>query len=292
MKKTNAILILITNIILFVVMLLAMIFCLNSLEWYLQVLAYGCLSVFSLGTIIGFILKKEELFKSSFSLNVLTFVIIAFFSILNLAGIFSSLQDMDKVKQLIVDSGPWGYLVYGLISIANVVILPIPAVLFYLVGVALFGPWITFIIAYVTVLIGSFICFFIGRVCGKRVVNWCIGQDKADKYCKMLGAKGNVAFIIMQILPFFPDDVLCIVAGLTNMRLRFFSIVMFFVRPIYIALVCAFGTGNIIPFSGWGIPVWIAIIAITLVLFILFCKYQTQIENWLAKFKNKNKTQK
>ena len=65
---------------------------------------------------------------------------------------------------------------------------------------------------------------------------------------------------------------------------------MLLVRPIIIALYCYLGTGSIIPFSGWGIPVWIAIFAVCVVLAVLSFKYQDRIEKWLvSKFRKKNK---
>ena len=44
-----------------------------------------------------------------------------------------------------------------------------------------------------------------------------------------------------------------------------------------IAVYSFFGSGQIIPFSGWGIPVWIAIFCITLVLFLLLNKYKNKL---------------
>ena len=60
---------------------------------------------------------------------------------------------------------------------------------------------------------------------------------------------------------------------------------MLTLRPIYIVLVCYFGTGQIIPFSGWGIPVWISIFVICLLIIIVYLKNKTNVEKWLMRFK-------
>ena len=91
----------------------------------------------------------------------------------------------------------------------------------------------------------------------------------------------------MQILPFFPDDILCLVAGLTKMNFPFFLVTMVLVRPAIVATYCYLGSGELIPFSGWGIPVWIAIAVVCVVLAVLSFKYQDKIEGWL-----KSKTDK
>ncbi len=281
--------VIIVNFIVGTVVILATAFCLNKSEWYLQAAAYFCAAAFMMGDVVAFALDKQSIVKSLFLFNVVALIIIGSLAVLNLCGIFDSLSDLEKVKELILNSGSGGYAIYAAITIVNVVILPIPALVMMLAGVAVFGALKAFIITYISVMAGSIIAFFIGRIFGKRVVNWCVGEEATAKYSKMVGKKGNALFVIMQLLPFFPDDILCMVAGLTSMSFAFFTISMAIVKPIYIATVCFLGTGSIIPFSGWGIPVWIAIFAVIAVLFILFCKYQSRIEAWLNRFRKRDK---
>lgn len=286
----NRIVIVVINVIIFIAMMLAMILCLNKLEWYIQVFAYLCIIGFFVGTIVFALLKKDSLMKSCFSLSIVALIIIAIFTAFNLLGVFENFSDSDKVKDLILSYGGAGYIIFALLEILNIVVLPIPALILHLAGVAIFGAWQAFLISYISVLIGSFISFFIGRIFGKRVVEWCIGKELTEKYSKVLGDRGYFAFILMQILPFFPDDILCMVAGLSSMKLLHFTIAMVLIRPIYIATVCFFGTGSVIPFSGWGIPVWIAIFVVLTIVFVLYCVNHKKIEAWFeTKFKSKSK---
>ena len=110
-------------------------------------------------------------------------------------------------------------------------------------------------------------------------------EDKIDKYLDILSTRGKGPFVIMQLLPFFPDDVLCILAGVTNMNFWFYLMTMLVIRPIVIAVYCFLGSGSIIPFSGWGIPVWILIFMIFITLGILTYKYQDKIDEWFLKHK-------
>lgn len=277
----------IVNLILCVLMILCIALILKNIEWYAKLLAYSCIGGFTIGSTASLILRKASLAKSLFIFNVMTFLVIICFGILNLLGIFERFSDLEKIKQLILSAGGFGYLLYALILLLNVVILPLPAFLFIIAGVAIYGPLIAFIINYISFVVGSIICFLVGKVFGQRVICWCIGKENTKKYKSLLGNKGKVLFIIMQILPFFPDDILCMVAGLTSMSFKFFLITILISKIIYILPVCLLGTGSIIPFSGWGIPVWIAIFALLTMAFILFCKYQTQIENKLKVAFNK-----
>lgn len=264
-------------------MAVALALCLNGMEWYLQAAAYACVAVFTVGGVVAYCLKKTALVRSLFMFNIVALIVIGSLVVLNLCGIFDSLSDLEKVKQLILDSGSWGYVIYALFTVLNVVLLPIPAMILMLAGVAVFGAVKAFIITYASVMVGSVIAFFIGRIFGKKAVGWCVGEEALEKYGKMVGKKGSALFVIMQLLPFFPDDILCMIAGLTDMKFSFFFFSLLIVKPMYIATVCFLGTGTIIPFKGWGIPVWIAIFAVIAVLFILFCKYQDKIENFLKK---------
>ena len=73
------------------------------------------------------------------------------------------------------------------------------------------------------------------------------------------------------------------------MNFAFFATVIILVRPLIIALYCFLGTGTIIPFSGWGIPVWIAIFAVCIALAVLSLKYQDRVEKWLvSRFRRKD----
>ena len=113
-------------------------------------------------------------------------------------------------------------------------------------------------------------------------------KDAAEKYADYIGNRSKGIFLIMQILPFFPDDVLCIIAGITAMNFPYFAGVIVLVRPLIIAAYCFLGNGSIIPFSGWGIPVWLAIIAVFATLAVLSFKYQKRFEDWLfSKFSRK-----
>ena len=49
---------------------------------------------------------------------------------------------------------------------------------------------------------------------------------------------------------------------MTDMGFRFFAISVAIARTAYIFIVSFLGSGEIIPFRGWGIAVWIAIFAL------------------------------
>lgn len=249
----------------------------------LQIISYLCVVGFSLGSIVALVCGWQAWGRSLFVLSVLTFVIIGGLCVLHWCGLYDDFGSLTQLKHLIQSSGGWAYLVYIILQFLNVVLLPLPGFLFMLAALSIFGVWPTFLVTLVVTWVGSIICFWFGRTYGNQAVVWCVGSETATRYQKLIGNKGNLLFLIMQILPFFPDDLLCMIAGLTSMKFSFFLLTMLIAKPLYIATVCCFGSGALIPFSGWGIPVWIALCVGLSIAFLLYCKYQTAIESWFAK---------
>lgn len=294
MNKKSKIAIFIINILLCACVALETGFLMYGWGIGVKILCYGLAAVGLAFGIVVFVLDKQALLKTCFLAMACACVIITVIAALsNLANLNDYPTDAEKIERLtdiIRSTGEWGMLVFVLIQILQVVILPLPAVVCYVPGSRIWGPLTATLLASAGVLAGSLIAYAIGRFFGKRAAEWIAGKEAVDKYAKYIGNKGKVIFLLMQILPFFPDDILCIVAGLTAMNFPFFLATMVLVRPIIIALYCYLGTGSIIPFSGWGIPVWIAIFAVCVVLAVLSFKYQDRIEKWLvSKFRKKNK---
>lgn len=250
-------------------------------------IGYASIVVFALlGVLIPFINseKMNAIFKllivSAISLIALYIVYTALYT----TGVLTSLKDLEKLTNFIRRTGYWGVFVYILIVIFQVIVLPLPGIVPAIIGSTLYGPTRAFIYMTIGTLVGSLIAFGMGKIFGKKLVSWMIGSEKTEKYAKIVNDKGKIIFIVMLLFPFFPDDILCMVAGLTTMSYKYFMTVVSITRPIMIAFYCYFGTGSIIPFSGWGIPVWIALFAITVLLLILATRLKN---NTLVKRKDK-----
>ncbi|MBP3437068.1 MAG: VTT domain-containing protein [Clostridia bacterium] len=235
--------------------------------------------------------QKEGTGKTLFAAQILCFVALFFSLTLKEWGISALLSDLTSLKAILLGAGSGGVAVALLLVVANVVLLPLPATLFYIAIAAVYGGARGFLICYIGTLIGSYISFFIGKYFGLRAVFWCIGKEKAEKYSLLLHQKGKLPFILMQLLPFFPDDVLCMVAGLSGMSYRFFSAVMLFAKPFYIALVCFLGQTESVLFSA-AAPFWISLIALLTLLSILYAVKQDKIDAALSSFFKKSRKTK
>ncbi len=182
-----------------------------ALDGWGTLVKLACFGIAAVGLACGFAFffrKKEALLKSCFVLIACAFLFIA---VLALLTRFAHLNDyptdgekIERLTQMIRDTGEWGMAVYVLVQILQVVILPLPAVVYYVPGSQIWGAWTATLLASFGVLIGSLICYLLGRVFGKRVVIWIAGKETTEKYAGYIGKKGKGIFVLMQILPFFP----------------------------------------------------------------------------------------
>ena len=235
---------------------------------------------------------KQKIIKITIIIVALLLIFLAIYLPLELTGTLEKINSAEKLKDVILSFGAYSYIIFFIIQFLQTTIIPLPAAITTIAGTLLFGPWITLGISFLAVFSGSLFAFFLGKKIGRRLVVWVAGEKTTLKWEEKL-KQGKFVYFLMMLLPLFPDDILCIVAGTVNMSYRFFIITNLITRPISIATTCFLGSGHIIPYSGWGIPVWIALVIICIILFYLSYKYQPQIENFVVnlgkKLTNKGK---
>lgn len=234
--------------------------------------------------------KHAVIYKFLLTAAVFTAAVMVGYIILYETGVLETVNSFDALKQAILDTKQWGVITYIGLTIVGVVILPLPGPVTVLIGVAIYGSIWAFVLSLIGTIAGSLISFVLGKVFGKKLVSWMVGEDKYEKYAELLNDKGRYFFVMMMLFPGFPDDILCLVAGATAMTYKFFLISVSLTRPVMIALYSFLGSGSVIPFSGWGIPVWIAIICIGVVLFLLLNRFKDKLTVRKKKKENKSET--
>jgi uncharacterized membrane protein YdjX (TVP38/TMEM64 family) len=94
--------------------------------------------------------------------------------------------------------------------------------------------------------------------------------------------------ILAFLLPVFPDDILCFLAGLSSMSMGYFLSIISVSRIIAITATCY--SLNLIPFNTWwGITIWVIFLILFIVGITILYKNMDKIQKWL---KNRKKKQK
>lgn len=271
-------------ILIFIPILIVIDFCYNPFYIHNQFLKVFIIFVSVVLSILSFVFHRKEKvsgYRFCFVINILFAMAFSGLCVLdyyNLSHIFSSISSL---KNLILSTKSYGMAVFVLIQAAQVLFVPIPAAIITIAGAAIWGPVWGGLLDSLGVLIGSYISFAIGKIFGYKVVSYITGKENATKYARILDERGRFFLIYAFLLPLFPDDILCLIAGITTMQFKHFFFIALFTRPIGVICMSFFGTGAIIPFSGWGIFVWIVILIVAIVSMVLLTKYQNQIENFV-----------
>ena len=234
----------------------------------------------------------KQPYKTALKILLVAFLLCLFFVgvylILLYTGWWEKLNSVDKLKKEILDLGIYGRVFFIFLQVVQVAFLPIPSPLIVVAGSLIYGPFQASLLSLAGILLGSAIAFSIGRVFGKKVVIFMVGKETEEKWSKFL-SNAKYSFVLMMLLPLFPDDVLCMIAGLTDMSWTFFMVTQLVTRTIGVFTMSYLSAGDIIPYHGWGLYVWAVIGLLSLLAIYLTTKYNKQIEAFIYKlFKKKN----
>ncbi len=245
-------------------------------------------SFFIILSMIFFSLDNNFVFKVSIVvfLTILLSVVTLYF--LKISGILSKISNVTSLRNYVASFGASGIFVYILIQFLQVVVLPIPAFITTVAGVYLFGSFYASIYSLVGILLGSILAFMVGRFLGYKVVKWLIGKETLDKWLLKIKNKDKIILTFMFLFPFFPDDVLCFVAGLSSMSISYFLIMITICRIIAIFFTTYSVSGAIIPYTTWwGILIWITIFVLTIILSLYLYKKGDKIQKFFKKMRKR-----
>ena len=150
-------------------------------------------------------------------------------------GVF---KDINALRGLVGNSVILGPIIFMLLQILQVVIPIIPGGISSAAGVLIFGPYLGFVYNYVGISIGSVIIFLLGRRYGKPFILSMISDKTYDKYIGWLDNQSRFEklFALAIFLPGAPDDALCLMAGLTNISVKKFTLIILLAKPLSIFL--------------------------------------------------------
>ena len=231
--------------------------------------------------------RKKSLLRIIIVVLIVVVLMTVGYFVLRWTGWWEKLNSVSKLQETILELGFWGRFAFVFLQFLQVTLLPIPSPILIAAGSLIYGSFEAGLLSLSGILLGSAFAFFLGKMFGVKIVEFMVGKENSIKWQKFL-SRCKYTFVVMMLLPCFPDDVLCLVAGLTDMGWTFFMVTQLTTRPIGVFLVSYFSGGDIIPYHGWGLIVWAIIITASLCLIYLSSKYSEKIENYLKKmFKKK-----
>jgi len=185
--------------------------------------------------------------------------------------------DLDQLKVFILDFGVFAPLVLILLQILQVLVAPIPGQLMGLVSGFLFGPVLGTIYTMLGVVIGSYIAFKLARKLGRPFVERLINKKILKKFDHLAKEKGSFTLFFIFLLPALPDDAICLIAGLTNIKIRNLVLIAFLGRLPGMFVLNLVG-------HGFGSSYSIILFFIVMLISVLIFYFRVKLEFFFSKF--------
>ena len=131
-------------------------------------------------------------------------------------------------------AGIYAPILFVLFQIVQVIYPVIPGGVVSVVGYGVFNPLWGTVYNVIGIFIGSVINFLLARRFGRFFVEAFVSEEQFNKYIGWVdkGKRFYWFLFVAFFLPAAPDDFLCMVAGLTKMKLREFNIIWWLTKPI------------------------------------------------------------
>ncbi len=134
------------------------------------------------------------------------------------------LVDRDQTQTFIRSFGPWAPAVFMAVQVGQVILAPIPGEATGFIGGYLFGAWPGFFYSSLSLSLGSWINFQLGRLLGRRFVRRLIPARQLARLDRNVRQQGALVVFLLFVFPGFPKDYLCLFLGITAMPLKLFLI--------------------------------------------------------------------
>lgn len=184
----------------------------------------------------------------------------------------------ETIRDWVDGWSPFSEVIFFLLQLMSVIIAPIPSNVTAAAGGLLFGFPKGFFLTFGAVLAGSSITFHLAKLLGREAVQNFLSRKLDSRYMDLIQRKRDVFLWLVFLFPLFPDDLICILAGLTDIPYKRFILIVTLSRPWGLLFASALG-GSALDLPGWSIPVLAAGLA---ALFFLGMKYGDRIQNSLV----------
>ena len=192
-------------------------------------------------------------------------------------GWFERIGSVEELRALIDEAGAFAGIVFFLLQMLTVIVAPIPSNVTMMAGALALGFWPSLLLGIAAIWAGSMIMFLLSRRLGQRAVQGFIDRSVMEKYLPLIEEKQDMFLFLTMLFPFFPDDMLCILAGLTSIPTGRFAAIMLLARPWGLIFAALLGSGMLsLPPWGWAV-LTLALGAV----FVLAMKYSRRIEDRL-----------
>jgi uncharacterized membrane protein YdjX (TVP38/TMEM64 family) len=191
-------------------------------------------------------------------LAVLILAVLAFIYRAPIADYLKIITDQQAVSVYLQGFGPLGPAMLGILLVAQIFVAVIPGHALMVTAGYVYGV-VGLCMVIASTVLGSQIAFFISRRYGRELIYKLASREIIDRWDKTARFQGVLFYFFSFVLPIFPSDLMCYVAGLATISPRHFFIANVLGRSccaIFITLIGIYGLNP---------PVWFWMLALSCV---------------------------
>jgi uncharacterized membrane protein YdjX (TVP38/TMEM64 family) len=169
-----------------------------------------------------------------------------------LASMLEWFSDWEAVSRAIHNSGFWGPAILFVLFVLQTFIAFIPGQALMIASGYIYGFTGGFLITWISLVAGGQMAFWLARRYGRDFAEKWISPAVLDRWDKSAAGSGIGFFAITLVLPFFPNDAMCYVAGLGRISAQRFLIANMLGRGMASFITVLVGAyGSKIPMQVW-----------------------------------------
>lgn len=173
--------------------------------------------------------------------------------LIGIGSVFLISPEDESVRRALQALGPLAPVAYILVEVVQVVIIPIPGQPFEVAGGYMLGLAGGSVVGTIGALAGSFVAFHLARRFGRDWVDRHVGGGVQGRVAQELKRGRRMEWIVfwLMMIPNFPRDPLCYVAGVSGMRTRSFVLIALLGRPVGLVPWVALGAHGVASGVAW-----------------------------------------
>lgn len=153
------------------------------------------------------------------------------------------LTNRDEMITRVESWGVFAPLLYIVLQVIQTVVAPIPGQVVGSIGGFLFGSW-GILWTTIGTLLGCYIVFKISRRFGRPFLEKIFKKSAIERFDFIINSRSAALILfLIYLLPGFPDDLICYIAGLTSLSIRKLMLILILGRLPVIIVTNYFGAG-------------------------------------------------
>lgn len=194
------------------------------------------------------------------------------------------LDDLTTFKS-ILNENAFGALIYVILLTFQVVFIPINSLVLIVPAILTFGAIKAFLLSLIALILGSITAYGLGKFFGNKILHFFTSGESANKWQKVLSQNAKFVLPLFLLVPIFPDELICLIAGIVKINFWYFLVVSIITRIIDLTCICFIGA--VIPMHDWWLLLWGFLILVSFILAYIIGKNQEKLQNTIIKITSK-----